>query len=421
LIGQHGPSDLRAGAVSAVIMLPQAVALAAVAGMPPESGIYAAALPVAVAAVLGRSGRLLSGPNTAVSVMIAAALVPLAAPLSQDYVALALTLAALVGLFQLLLAVGGGGRLLASMPDFVARGLTLGVGFTLVVSQAAGVFGVLETRGEAPWLALWYASTALDRINPACLVVVAASLLAGSVPLKLRGRRVPPLLAALAAGALAAVALDLAFGPAVARIDRLGYLGISLLPLSLPKLHWEEWYVLQQLMQSALAIAVIGGLQTVVIARSLSPLDEVKRSARREMLAQGAANLVAAFCSGFAGSGSFNRTAAHVQAGARTSAAAVVSVVVLVGLAFAASTPLAYIPVPAVAAVLILIGAGLMRAELNAARGRGRTQRVALLGMALLVVAVGFVAATFIGVAAGIGRLAWQGAHSRGAGRGGTG
>src|SRR5712691_2924260 len=88
--------DWRAGWVSAVVMLPQTVVLATLAGMPPETGVYTSIFPVIVAALLGSSPRLLSGPNTAVAVMLAAALTPLATPYSGEYVALALTLTAMV-------------------------------------------------------------------------------------------------------------------------------------------------------------------------------------------------------------------------------------------------------------------------------------------------------------------------------------
>src|SRR5262250_678756 len=95
-------SDWRAGWVSAIVMLPQTIVLATLAGMPPETGVYASVFPVIVAALAGASPRLLSGPNTAVAAMIATALAPLATAASDEYVALALTLTAMVGAVQLL-------------------------------------------------------------------------------------------------------------------------------------------------------------------------------------------------------------------------------------------------------------------------------------------------------------------------------
>ena len=406
-VGQNWLPDTRAGLVSAFVMLPQAVALASIAGVPPEAGVYTAVFPVAIAALLGRCPQLLSGPNTAVSVMIGTIVSPLAVPGGVEYAKYALALAAATGVFQVLLALAGLGRLLACLPDFVCTGLTLGVGATLVVSQVANLAGLMESRGDAPWFALWYATVSLDRVNPFCMAVGTVSLLAGLMVQRIGRPRLPALVVALAAGSVFGFLLDVLFGAATTRIDHVGQLSVALAPLSMPSIDWGEWYAATQLLRGALAIALVGGLQTIVIAQSLIGQLDVRDVCGRELLAQGVANLAASFFSGFAGSGSFNRTAAHVDAGAHTFAAAVLSSGFLLLIAWSASGVLAHVATPAMAATLMLIGHGLMRSALRAGNARRKTW--AAVTVATLVIVFGLVFAVFAGVLGGIGHLAWRG------------
>lgn len=408
--------DFRAGWVSALVMLPQAVILAALAGMPPEAGVYASVFPVIVAALLGASRRLLSGPNTAVAVMTAAALAPLATPASSEYVALALTLSAMVGLIQLACGASRLGRVLDAMPDFIVRGVTIGVGLVILATQSTTVIGVLSVPGEAPWLSVWHAAAGVERMNPYAALVALASVAAGLALRRYRACPVPPLVAALAAGTLAAAVLDLTLGSHTIDLERLGHLGIHLLPLSLPGFAWEELYVLKQLLLSAIAIAVIGALQTVIIARSIASLDGQPTNPNRELVAQGAANIAAALTSGFAGSGSFNRSAAHVTAGARTALAAVFSAIMMLALVVVAEPLLAFVPAAAMAGTLLLVGGGLLRSTPLGRPERGRRLEFwATLAVAAMVLLAGLEAAVFWGCAGGIAGLVWRRAADLGA------
>jgi len=401
--------DMRAGWVSALVMLPQAVILAALAGMPPEAGVYASVFPVIVAALLGASRRLLSGPNTAVAVMTAAALAPLATPASTEYVALALSLSAMVGLLQIAGGASGLGRLLDAMPEFVVRGVTIGVGLVIVACQSTVVMGVLSIPGEAPWLTLWHAAAAFDRLNPCAVLAALVSVAAGVTVGRYRTRFLTPLVAALAAGTLCALLLDLALGSDAVNLERLGHLSISLLPLSLPAFAADELYVLKQLLVSAVAIAVIGALQTVIIARSIAGLDGQPANPGRELVAQGAANVAAALTSGFAGSGSFNRSAAHVSAGAKTPLAAVLSAIMMLAMVVVAEPVLAYVPTAAMAGTLLLVGWGLLRSTSPGRPQRGnRVTFWATLAVAATVLFAGLEAAVFWGCAAGIAGLVWR-------------
>jgi SulP family sulfate permease len=411
--------DLVAGWTSALVMLPQAVMLAALAGLPPEMGVYASVFPVIVAALLGASRRLLSGPNTAVAVMIAAAITPFATPFSAEYGELALVLTVLVGLLQLVGWLARIGCLFEAVPDEVVWGVTLGVGLVIIVSQLSAALGILAVPGEAPWLSAWYAATAWDRANPYAVLVALASIAAGVAVGRSRlRRRVPPLVAALAAGAATGWLLDAAFGRAVVGLDRIGHLSLTLLPFSRPQWSLDELYVIKQLLVSAVAIAAIGCLQTVIIARSLAERTGDPVDSQRELMAQGFANCVAAFTSGFAGSGSFNRSEAHVSAGAQTPRAAVASAVLIFVLVAVAGPALAYLPVAALGGTLILVGWGLaVSCRWPTLFRDNRRAACAVAGIAVLIVGAGLEAAVLwsMGIAAAL--AVWRQAHARQTGR----
>lgn len=407
------PLDLRAGWTSALVMLPQAVILAALAGLPPEMGVYASVFPVVIAAWLGASPRLLSGPNTAVAAMIAAALAPFAAPFSGEYCALALVLTLLVGGLQCLAWAARMGRLFEVVPDAIVRGVTLGVGLVIIASQLSTVLGVLGVPGEAPWLAIWYAVGALDRINPYALIVAAGSVAAGTWCARSRWKTwVPPLVASLAGGTILAWLLDFVLGSATVDLERVGRLSLVALPLSMPALAMDELYIVKQLLQSALAIALIGCLQTVIIARSLAERMGDPVDSQRELLAQGAANLVAAFTSGFAGSGSFNRSEAHLAGGARTPLAAIASAVLLFLLVVIAGPVLAFVPAAAMAGTLLLIGQGLIRScRWTWLAQTDPRAAAAVTAIALLVLAAGLETAVLWSLAVAAGFGVWR--HAR--------
>jgi SulP family sulfate permease len=401
--------DWRAGWVSAIVMLPQAVVLATLAGMPPETGVYASVFPVIVAALFGASPRLLSGPNTAVAVMVAAALTPLATPASGEYVALALALTAMVGIAQLFAAGVRLGRLFDAMPDCIIHGVTLGVGLVILITQLPVAFGVLTVPGEAPWVSLWHAAAGATHLNPSALAVAIVAVSAGIAVRRVRALRGTSLVVALLSGAIAGQLLEYLFGADAVNLDQIGHLGLALFPVSVPQFSWDQFYVLKQLAQSAIAIAMIGTLQTVIIARSISGRDGETANPNRELFAQGLANTVAAFTSGFAGSGSFNRSAAHVSAGAHTRFAAVLSAVILFGMMFVAGPVLAKVPTAAMAGTLMIVGWGLIRTTpFRHIRREGVYSFAATLVVALLVISAGLETAVFWACAGGLAVLVWR-------------
>lgn len=389
--------DLRAGWVSALIMLPQGVAFAVLAGLPPEMGIYASVIPVIVASLLGPSAVLLSGPNTAVAVMLGIALLPLAPPSSPEYLLFAATLTAMVGIVQIVAALGGIGRLLSHLPRYTFAGLNLGIGMIMLACQVGPMLGLLNARQLPSWVVPWVFAHRWDEVNPWAVGVAASALVAGKVAERWRRPWMPSLVAALLAGTLTGWALDLTQGMTVTQLDRIGFLHLHWAVFQWPSFSADEFYILKQLALSAVSIALVGSLQSVILLQSTRQ-QAGARDCRRELLAQAGSNLSASVCGGFACSGSFNRTAAHVEAGAQTRTAAILSAVFLLALALLAAPAFAYISHAAIAGTLALVGWSMVRSGWKQARSGSRGSRNAALFLGLSVPFAGIESALLLAV-----------------------
>lgn len=336
-------------------MLPQGIAFAMLAGLPPEMGIYASIIPVIVASLLGPSGVLLSGPNTAVAMMLGIALLPLGVPGSADHLRFAATLTAMVGLMQLAGAWCGVGRFFALLPQYTGTGLNIGIGMLMLASQIAPAMGLLSAPDLPPWAMPWLYLQRWGDANPWALFVTLMSIGAGQFFARWRRPWMPSLVAAMLFGAITGGVLDLLIGVEPTRLDRVGHLQLTWDVLRRPAFDSGELYTLKQLVLSAAGIAIVASLQSVIILRSVVP-EADHRACRRELLAQGCSNLSASFTNSFACSGSFNRTSAHIEAGALTRWAAVLSSLFMLLLAWIASPALAHVTHAAIAGTLALVG-----------------------------------------------------------------
>ena len=353
--------DLEAGLIGAVLILPQAIALATLAGMPPEYGIYASIIPVVVAALWGSSIHTLSGPNTALCVLIAGSVAPFANPASPDYIGYVLALTLMVGIIQLALGLARLGNLLDFISHTVISALVLAVGLVIIVSAGGAFLGVLTNLDEPFFYRLYQLAHDLQRANPYALTVGGATVVTGLLMKRWMPRYA--LVAAVVVGSLTGALFNWLLGPATTGIELLGRLSLSALPLSMPHFNMESMYVLKELVAAAFAIAFLGLMQTIVIARGLAAKSGQVIDGNQEIVAQGLSNLIAPFLSSFAGSGSFNRSAVHYAAGARTPMAALYASALLALLVFIGGSLIVHMPMPAVAGALVLVGLGLFDAE----------------------------------------------------------
>lgn len=349
-------ADALAGLTGGLVLVPQGVAFATIAGMPPEYGLYAAMLPAIIAALWGSSWHLVSGPTTAISIVVFATISPLAPAGSPAYVSLVLTLTLLVGLVQLALGLMRLGTLVNFVSHTVVVGFTSGAAVLIAASQVRNFFGIEIERGASIYGVLSALALQWQAINPwvtaVALVTVAACLLCRRYT-----PRLPHMIAGMVIGSLAAAALNLLAGGAEATgIRSIGALKIGLPPLSAPDL---SRHTLEQLMPIAVAVALLALTEAVSISRAIALRTHQRIDGNREFVGQGLSNLAGAFFSGYASSGSFNRSGLNYESGARTPLAAVFSALCLLGILLFLAPLAVWLPIPAMAGILFVVAWGL--------------------------------------------------------------
>jgi SulP family sulfate permease len=368
-------ADAIAGLTGAIVLVPQGVAFATIAGMPPEYGLYAAMLPAIVAALWGSSWHLVSGPTTAISIVVFATISPLAAPGSPDFVRLVLTLTMLAGIFQLLLGLLRLGTLVNFVSHSVVVGFTAGAAVLIAASQVRNFFGIPIPRGSPMHVIVTELVRQLDAINPYVTTVAVVTVLA-SVVVRRWWPRLPHLIAAMVAGSVTAAILNQAFGAERTGIVSIGALRIGLPPLSLPDFSLDT---IEQLVPIAIALALLALTEAVSIARAIALKSGQRIDGSQEFIGQGLANLAGAFFSGYASSGSFNRSGLNYAAGARTPLAAVLSAVFLLLIMVFLAPYAKYLPIPAMAGILFVVAWGLIDFHHMAEIVRASRQETAVL------------------------------------------
>jgi SulP family sulfate permease len=358
-------SDLWAGLTGAVIVLPQGVAFAAIAGLPPEYGLYAAMAPVIIAALFGSSFHLVSGPTTAISLVIFANVHHYAPPGSPEYVRLVLTLTFLAGLSQLGLGLARLGSLVNFVSHSVVTGFTAGAAILIATSQLGGFFGLDLPRGGS-FVRAW--GHLFANIQSANLYVVGIG--AATIAVALAVRRLWPKLPAMLVAMLAAGLLNHFIDGAAHGVRLMGALPDSLPPLSLPLPGLDE---VRHLVPGALAIAMLGLAEAVSIARAVAVRSQQTLDNSQEFIGQGLANVVGSFFSAYASSGSFTRTGLNFESGAKTPLAAVFSALLLAAIVLLVAPLTAYLPLAAMSGVILLVAANL--ADVRSVRHIVRTDK----------------------------------------------
>ncbi len=349
-------ADLIAGLTGGLILVPQGVAFATIAGMPPEYGLYAAMLPAVVAALWGSSWHLVSGPTTAISIVVFATMSPLAEAGSAAYVQLVLSLTFLVGVVQLLLGVFRFGTLVNFVSHTVVVGFTAGAAVLIAASQVKNFFGIAIPRGSSVAKVLQGLVEHAGHIN-LFITAVAVVTVVSCVAAKRWWPKVPHMIVGMVSGSVLAFGLNAQWGLELTGITSIGALQIGLPPLSMPDLSAST---LQQLAPIAFAVALLALTEAVSIARAMALKSGQRIDGNQEFIGQGLSNLAGSFFSGYASSGSFNRSGLNLAAGAKTPLAAVYSAVFLL-LIMLFLAPLAkYLPVAAMAGILFVVAWGLI-------------------------------------------------------------
>lgn len=358
-------ADLVAGVTGAVITIPQAVAYALIAGLPPEYGLYAAFVPTIVGALFGSSLQLVTGPAAPISIIVFSTVSPFAPAGTPAFVTLAITQAFLVGAMQFGMGLGRLGTVVNFVSHSVVVGFTAGAAILIATSQMHNVLGITISGGES-FIHVWInVIRHLGETNP---YVLAVSLFTLGVAVFFRFvvRMRAGMLIAMIGGSL----LSLALGGPTHGVRLVGALPGHLPPLSLPDLSLP---VLHKLAPGAFAVALLGLVEAVSIGRAAAVRTQQRIDGNQEFIGQGLANLTGSLFSSYAVSGSFTRTAINTSAGAKTPLAAVGTALML-GVIIVAIAPLtAYLPIPAMSGVVLLVAYNLL--EIDHLRSITRTSK----------------------------------------------
>jgi SulP family sulfate permease len=369
-------SDLAAGLTGAIIVLPQGVAFAMIAGLPPEYGLYTAIVPAIIAALFGSSHHLVSGPTTAISIVLFTTISPLVQTGSATYIEMVLTITFLAGLFQLALGVARLGALVNFVSHSVVVGFTAGAALLIGTSQLSNFLGVPGSKRHAfihVWVDLIEHLAAVNFI----VVAIAASTLVFALLFKRFLPKLPGMLFAMVIGSL----LSLLLNGKEHGVRLVGSLPAHLPPLSLPDLSTAN---IRSLAPAALAVAMLGLAEAVSIARAVATRSQQLIDSNQEFIGQGLANMVGSFFSSYASSGSFTRTGVNFDAGARTPLAAVFAALALMLVLLLIAPLTAYLPIPAMAGVLLLVAWNLIDFHHIATIIRTSRQEAAVLAVTFL-------------------------------------
>ena len=349
-------ADLMAGLTGAVLGLPQGVAFAILAGLPPQYGLYAAMLPPALSALFGSSFQMVAGPTNAVAILLFASLTHLAPAGSPDYIHLVLTVTLLTGVFELVMGIARLGALVNFISHTVIIGFSAGAAILIATSQVKSFFGIPIPAEASFFETLRQLALQIGHLNPWVTATGVFTLLFG-VAARKYFPKIPFMISATVAGSLFAWALDLYFGQDVTGIKTVGALPAQLPPLSLPELSLDT---IKSVAPTALATTILSLTLAVSIGRSLGIRSGQRIDSNQEFIGQGISNIGGAFFSAFPSAGSFNRSGANYEAGAKTPLANVYASLFLVAIVLVVAPLAAYLPLASVAAILFLIAYGLI-------------------------------------------------------------
>ena len=341
-----GP-DLLAGLTVTFLSIPQGVAYALIADLPPAMGLYAATLPAVVGSLMRSSRLVVAGPTNALSLLVGGSVAILARDLGLAPAEIAVTLALAVGIFQ----VAAGALRLGTLVDFISMpvvlGYVTGAGVLIGVGQLHHLSGSAGGTGDAlSRLAAWLSGLGSLHVPTLALGLGTAALV---IALRRLTPRLPSEMIALATGVGLSFAFDL--GDAGVRL----LADIAPIPAALPPLSTPVWHALPAVLTVAAAATVLSLIESTAVARSLSARSGQQLDTSVEFVGQGLANLSAAFCSGYPVSGSLARSALNHRAGATSRLSGALSGVLVLGLVLVAGPLLDATPVASLAGLLLVV------------------------------------------------------------------
>ena len=337
--------EAMAGLTVGLMVIPQGVAYAQLAGMPLVTGIYASMLPALVAVLFSASARLSVGPTALTSLLIYASLSPLAAPASPEWVELAVWLALLSGGLQVVLGAARFGWLLNLVNSPVLMAFTQAAAVLIISSQLPALLGF-----RVGWA---------EMLQAPSVDALAAAFGLAALALLVLARRWRPTFPTVLVIVVAAAALSWALGH-----ESRGGAVVGPLPGGLPAAYipgWPGWQMLGQLVLPTLVITLVSFLETAASAKVDSQRKGERWDQDQDLIGQGLAKIASGFSGAFATSSSFSRSALNLYAGAQTGWATVFSVVVVLAALLLFTPVLRHVPQAVLAAIVVAAVVGLLK------------------------------------------------------------
>ncbi|PIE17049.1 MAG: sodium-independent anion transporter [Proteobacteria bacterium] len=382
------PGDLTAGLTTAVMLIPQGMAYALLAGLPPIIGLYASIVPLALYALFGSSRQLAVGPVAMVSLLVATGVGAISEPGSTDFIAYAVLLSLMVGVIQLKMGVFRLGFLVNFLSHPVVSGFTSAAALIIGFSQLKHLLGVNIPRSHHVHTIVIEASRRLGEVNGPTIGIGVASV-ALLVALKRLWPSFPRALAVVVLGTLAVWL----FGLHTQGVAIVGGVPAGLPAPTLPVIDWD---VITKLLPIALTISFVGFMESISVAKAVARRHRYEVDANQELCGLGVANLGGALFSAYPVTGGFSRTAVNDQAGAKTPLASLITAGV-VALALLFLTPLFYsLPKAVLAAIIMTAVFGLI--DVAEVKHLWKVKR-----SDLLLLLVTFAATLTLGIELGIG------------------
>ncbi|ABM39389.1 SulP family inorganic anion transporter [Polaromonas naphthalenivorans] len=352
-------ADAMAGLLGAVLVLPQGIAFATLAGLPPEYGLYTAIVPCIIAALFGSSWHVMSGPTNANSLALFAMLSPLAMAFSPMYIQLALAVTVMVGVLQWLIGALRLGVLANFISPAVLFGFTSGAALLIAVHALPDFLGLAAAPEHSAAGVLAHVLTQLPHANPAALAVAGITL-AVALGLRRFRRNWPYMLIGLAVATVLAWGWGQWTAGSATPSSALRTVGAIATPwprFEVPRISWAQ---ASDLIGLAFALTIVALGQDISIAKTVALRSGQRIDANREFRGQGLSNIIGGFFSSYVSCGSMNRSMPNLEAGARTPLSSVFSALLLLGLVAVSAPVLAQIPMAALAGLLVLVALALL-------------------------------------------------------------
>lgn len=339
------PGDISAGIIVAIMLVPQGMAYAMLAGLPPVTGLYAATIPLFIYALFGTSRQLAVGPVAMVSLLVFSGVSTLAEPGTTDYISLTLLLALMIGIIQFLMGVLRLGFLVNFLSHAVISGFTSAAAIIIGFSQLSHLLGV-KLHSDNTFLILIEAVKKSSEVNPIAFTIGLSSIIL-LIVIKNYIPKVP--------GPLVVVVLSI-LTVSMFKLNTFGVTIIGHVPGGLPTFSMPTLSIgsIKSLLPIALTISFIGFMESIAMAKAIANKEKYKVEPNKELIGLGLANVAGSFFSAFPVTGGFSRSAVNYQAGAKTPLASMITAVLITTILLFFTKLFYFLPNAVLAAIIIV-------------------------------------------------------------------